>query len=146
MLSVGQIFRTKKCRPDVCITLDVFLCRNHQLLQGLLSWYESKKSVREKHCCATSKMRSRLIVFLKIQTDVHNKTCPRVILLLYRHRLYDHATQRPDQNLAMVLSTVTEDTAWVPGLYCSHFSSGATIPNPAAPHVADRGTTPRYEG
>ena len=33
-----------------------------------------------------------------------------------------------------------------PGPYCFHFSSGATIPNPAGPHVADRGTTPRYEG
>ena len=33
-----------------------------------------------------------------------------------------------------------------PGQYCFHFSSGATIPNPAGPHVADRGTTPSYEG
>ena len=33
-----------------------------------------------------------------------------------------------------------------PGPYCFHFSSGATIPNPVGPHVADRGTTPRYEG
>ena len=32
-----------------------------------------------------------------------------------------------------------------PGPYCFHFSSGATIPNPAGPHVADRGTNPRYE-
>ena len=34
----------------------------------------------------------------------------------------------------------------IPGPYCFHFNSGATIPNPAGPHVADRGTTPRYEG
>ena len=33
-----------------------------------------------------------------------------------------------------------------PGPYCFHFSSGVTIPNPAGSHVADRGTTPRYEG
>ena len=33
-----------------------------------------------------------------------------------------------------------------PGPYCFHFSSGANIPNPAGLHVADRGTTPRYEG
>ena len=40
----------------------------------------------------------------------------------------------------------TAVTSVQPGPYCFHFSSGATIPNPAGPHVADRGTTPRYEG
>ena len=30
----------------------------------------------------------------------------------------------------------------IPGPYCSHFSSGVTIPNPAGPHMVDRGTTP----
>ena len=40
----------------------------------------------------------------------------------------------------------TRLAAQMPGPYCFHFSSGATIPNPAGRHVADRGTIPRYEG